>query len=73
MAESKRDERLQILLNEQELEALENWRFAARMPSRAAAIRELLRRGLTAEGFSQADGARRSGDFGISGVDETDS
>lgn len=60
-----RDERLQIMLTQEELEALDNWRFSARMPSRAAAVRELLRRGLTVEGFKPAEPGRRSGDFGI--------
>ncbi|SEP50768.1 hypothetical protein SAMN02990966_07762 [Rhodospirillales bacterium URHD0017] len=60
-----RGERLQIMLTRKELEALDTWRFAARMPSRAAAIRELLKRGLTAEGFSTADGELKSGDFGV--------
>jgi len=60
-----RGERLQIMLTAEELEALDNWRFAARMPSRAAAVRELLRRGLTVDGFKPAEPGRRSRDFGI--------
>ena len=43
MADLERPERLQIMLSPDELEALENWRFDTRMPSRAAAVRELLR------------------------------
>ena len=43
--------RLQIMLDDAELVALETWRFTRQMPSRAAAIRKLLRRGLAAEGF----------------------
>jgi hypothetical protein len=62
-----RGERLQIMLTGEELEALDNWRFAKRMPSRAAAIRELLKRGLAAEGFAQAEGANKSEDFGVTG------
>ena len=62
-----RGERLQIMLTKEELEALDNWRFARRMPSRAAAIRELLKRGLAAEGFDLADGGSKSGDFGVTG------
>ena len=50
-----RVERLQIMLTEDELAALDDWRFVRRMPSRAAAIREILRRGLAAEGFALAD------------------
>ena len=41
-----------------------------RSPSRAAAVRELLRRGLSAEGFAISDGATKSGDYGVIG-DET--
>ncbi len=65
MNDLTRGERLQIMLTKEELEALDNWRFAKRMPSRAAAIRELLKRGLNAEGFSVADGAAKSEDFGV--------
>lgn len=65
MAEITRGERLQIMLTARELEALDTWRFATRMPSRAAAIRELLKRGLAAQGFLKADSAMKSRDFGI--------
>lgn len=61
-----RGERLQIMLTEDELQALDDWRFTKRMPSRASAIRELLKRGLATEGFSIAD-SRKSGDFGVTG------
>ena len=37
-----------------ELKAVDDWRFAKRMPNRAVAIRELLRRGLIADGFDVA-------------------
>ena len=37
------------------------------MPSRAAAIRELLKRGLAGEGFAVADGSLKSADFGVDG------
>lgn len=60
-----RGERLQIMLTAEELEALDNWRFSKRMPSRAAAVRELLKRGLAAEGFALADGGSKSRDFGV--------
>ncbi len=65
MSGVSRAERLQIMLTRKELEALDNWRFAARMPSRAAAIRELLKRGLAAEGFSLADSQMKSSEFGV--------
>jgi hypothetical protein len=65
MSDQNRGERLQIMLTEDELAALDDWRFSQRMPSRAAAVRELLRRGLTAEGVRLADARMRSKDFGV--------
>lgn len=65
MADLERSERLQIMLSEEELVAVENWRFEKRMPSRAAAVRELLRRGLAAEGFLTASHGSKSQDFGV--------
>jgi len=64
-ADLTRGERLQIMLTPEELEAVDNWRFSRRMPSRAAAVRELLKRGLAAEGFALADGGSKSQDFGV--------
>jgi metal-responsive CopG/Arc/MetJ family transcriptional regulator len=60
-----RGERLQIMLTEDELTALDDWRFKKQMPSRAAAVRELLRRGLASEGFLQADRGTKSKNFGV--------
>lgn len=60
-----REERLQIMLRADEITALDNFRFNHRMPSRAAAIRELLKRGLAAEGFLKADADQKSSSFGI--------
>jgi metal-responsive CopG/Arc/MetJ family transcriptional regulator len=45
-AKRERTERLQVILPTDELAAIDEFRFQARMPSRAAAVRELLRRGL---------------------------
>jgi len=67
MGELGRGERLQIMLNDEELRALDDWRFKKRMPSRAAAVRELLRRGLAAEGFDTANRQVKSKDFGVIG------
>ena len=67
MAGEIRGERLQIMLTPDELEALDSWRFSKRMPSRAAAIRELLKRGLAAEGFSMVEPGSKSEDFGVTG------
>ena len=68
MTDLMRGERLQIMLTAEELEALDNWRFSKRMPSRAAAVRELLKRGLAAEGFNLAEGGSKSQDFGVTGA-----
>jgi len=65
MAGLSRGERLQIMLGLEELKAIDDWRFNARMPSRAAAIRELLRRGLAAVGYEIAQPGARSSDFGV--------
>jgi hypothetical protein len=65
MSGDPRGERLQIMLTKEELTAVDNWRFGRRMPSRAAAVRELLRRGLSAEGFTVSNGATKSGDYGV--------
>jgi len=55
------------MLTEEELKALDDWRFRKHMPSRAAAIRELLKRGLAAEGFEIADFRNKSKEFGVTG------
>lgn len=65
MSELTRGERLQIMLTAEELQAVDDWRFSRRMPSRAAAVRELLRRGLDAEGFGTALAGRKSESFGV--------
>ncbi len=65
MSDLTRPERLQIMLSPEELSALDDWRFRSRMPSRAAAIRELLRRGLAAEGFGVAATGKPSKGFGV--------
>ena len=72
MNDLARGERLQIMLTPEELEALDNWRFDKRMPSRAAAVRELLKRGLAAEGWDVADRISRSQDFGVTGETRED-
>ena len=64
MAALARGERLQIMLTDEELAALDDWRFDKRMPSRASAVRELLKRGLAAEGIV-VSGRIHSSDFGV--------
>jgi hypothetical protein len=65
MGEISRGERLQIMLTQDEVKTLDDWRFLRRMPSRASAIRELLRLGLAAESVTFADAASKSKDFGV--------
>jgi hypothetical protein len=55
MAE-RRTQPLQVILAADELAAVEEFRYQARMPSRSAAVRELLRQGLARA--SRAGGAR---------------
>jgi hypothetical protein len=60
-----REERLQIMLSPQELKAVDNFRFAHRMPSRAAAVRELLRHGLAAAGAVVDNTGTKSSEYGV--------
>jgi hypothetical protein len=69
MTELTRGQRLQIMLTDEELHALDTWRFQKRMPSRASAVRELLRRGLAAEGFDVAQAGKSSRDFSMTDGD----
>jgi hypothetical protein len=54
-AKRERTERLQIMVNTEELAVIDDFRFKSRMPSRAAAVRELLRRGLGSAGGRKGD------------------
>ncbi len=66
MAQNReRGERLQIMLAGEELAALDDFRFKNRMPSRAAAIREILRRGLGVAGQQGAGAGSKSSDYGV--------
>jgi hypothetical protein len=71
MSGRQRAERLQIMLSGKELELLDDFRFQKRMPSRTSAIRELLKRGLAAEGFATAAVGAKSSDYGVSGKTPT--
>jgi metal-responsive CopG/Arc/MetJ family transcriptional regulator len=64
-----RETRLQIMLDQAELAAIDNYRFEHRMPSRAAAVRQLLRLGLEALSEEGTSG-KRSSQYGVLG-DET--
>jgi hypothetical protein len=60
-----RGERLQVMLSPEELTAIDDFRFKHRMPTRAAAVRELLKLGLSA---LAADGGRmKSSSYGVFG------
>jgi hypothetical protein len=65
--ERLRGERLQIMLSPEELVVVDDFRFKRRMPSRASAVRELLKRGLAAEGFGSAAFGAKSSEFGVTG------
>ena len=51
------------MLTPEELSLIDNFRFQHRMPTRAAAVRELLKMGLAAKG-TDGDG-RRSSHYGV--------
>jgi hypothetical protein len=59
-----RGERLQVMLSPEELAALDDFRFRHRMPTRAAAVREILKLGLTVITPNAAVGMK-SGNYGI--------
>jgi hypothetical protein len=67
MPNRTRAERLQIMLSPEEVTVLDDFRFKKRMPSRASAVRELLRRGLAAEGFGSAAYGSKSSEYGVVG------
>ena len=59
-----RAERLQVMLSPDELSLVDDFRFKNRMPTRAAAVRELLKLGLT---VATTDGAAgmKSSSYGV--------
>jgi antitoxin component HigA of HigAB toxin-antitoxin module len=61
-----RAERLQVMLSPEELAAIDDFRFKHRMPTRAAAVRELLRFGLAAAAIDASAGSKSS-NFGVFG------
>ncbi len=67
MAENARTrgERLQIMLTPEELVLIDDFRFKHRMPSRAAAVREILTRGLSAAGFAVPRHNLHSSEFSV--------
>ena len=59
-----RGERLQVMLSPDELSALDDFRFKYRMPTRAAAVRELLKLGLTVA-VPDGTAGMKSSNFGV--------
>ena len=59
-----RGERLQVMLSPEELAIIDDFRFKHRMPTRAAAVRELLKLGLAALGEDAGAGVKSS-DYGV--------
>jgi hypothetical protein len=60
-----RGERLQIMLSPEELRVVDDFRFRNRMPSRAAAVRELFRIGLVNAGLTMTTLGKQSSDYGV--------
>jgi len=58
-----RGERLQVMLSPEELMAIDDFRFKHRMPTRAAAVRELLKLGLTV--VAADGGGLKSSNYGV--------
>jgi hypothetical protein len=68
MSDLVRGERLQIMLSPEELAVVDDFRFKQRMPSRAAAVRELLKHGLaafSADGSNADNGRMKSSNYGV--------
>lgn len=61
-----RAERLQVMLSPEELALIDDFRFKHRMPTRAAAVRELLKLGLASSGSDAAAGTKSS-EYGLFG------
>ena len=59
-----RGERLQVMLSPEELALVDDFRFKNRMPTRAAAVRELLKLGLTVA-TSDGTAGMKSANYGV--------
>ena len=60
-----REERLQIMVSPEELKVVDSFRFQYRMPSRAAAVRELFRLGIGAAAVVVDNAGIKSSDYGV--------
>jgi len=67
-----RGTRLQIMLAPEELAAVDDFRFRTRMPSRAAAVRELFRLGLANVATVGSAGGQQSSTYGVLNGDGKD-
>jgi hypothetical protein len=65
-----REQRLQIMLSPEELALVDDFRFKQRMPSRAAAVRELLQVGLAAASKVGNTTGVKSSNIGVFGRGE---
>ena len=66
--QDRRTHRIQVQLTEDELALLDKWRFGNSIPSRAAAIRDLIRIGLADTSDRDEPASRRkSTDYGLEG------
>ena len=65
-----REQRLQFMVSPAELALLDNFRFMHRMPSRAAAVRELLQNGLAACDRIKDPTGMKSANIGVFGRGE---
>ncbi len=63
--ELERAERLQIMLSQEELDVVDDFRFRNRMPSRAAAVRCILRLGLASADGASAPLGTKSQEVGV--------
>jgi hypothetical protein len=57
--------KIQIMVSVDELEAIENFRFRHRIPTRPIAVRELLRLGLTSGKTIAPEGRKKSSKFRV--------
>jgi len=53
----ERECRMHIMLSREELESIDDWRFASRVPTRAKAVRLLVEKGLEASASAKASEA----------------
>ena len=64
--------KLQIILEDIEVDVIDSWRFLNGIPSRQAAMHELIRRGLTDESFNSAHWGAASEKYGVVNYSQTE-